>query len=160
MLDAAKKLIDLYDAPEKATLSLAWLKLLLQEGHLDAVQKMDTLLKALLDGESSSFLRSVLLLIDLSKSPELPNGETKAGLKELVLAFVQVSTIDTKEIENIHCLKEHQEIIGRIRTALFEAMNGLAEKIQQLKIENKHFWSTFSPILDSMVEWTEELFLI
>lgn len=157
-IDSVKKLVELYDSAERKGLQVSWVKTLAEHGKLDELDKMDVKYKSVMDREAGALLRSYSLLSDLVQDKaafQAFETDSKAGLKDLTLAFVQVSKLAVDDVVAIPGLADAGTAISELQQKLTKAIAQLKTQLQKLKDETGPIHEMLKGVTDAVSTWDQ-----
>ena len=154
----ASLLVKLFDMPSKNDLQVAWMKILLREGKFDAVKTMDSVCKALLDSQASSFLRAMTVMLSLQegKAAETLDVQTQAGRKEAITQYAQIATFNLQEIpSDVNGLGDCAKLIETVVKAAEDALGVIADGLSAEKEQVQATYKKYQPIVQGVMDWDE-----
>ena len=151
-------LVRLYQSPERQQLQAGWCRLLIPQG----LENLDPVVKSLMDADALAFIRGLEVLKSLMPKDgngtpldNLPELTTKEGLKELLLRYVQVSSISIPDAEAVG-VQDLPQIETTLRNCLESTLDTLRESIETIKDQLMPFFMKVNSITASIQTWDED----
>lgn len=164
LIQSLKHLLRIYDLPSRKSLQTGWIKVLLRNGTtVDTFQSMDAKQKSHIDPDGSVLLRSLSLAVELGVSKDQDSKldmESKTGIKELVLRFVQLAKINMEELQTFPGLSDSGKQFGELCTALESVLVKKRETMEALRKKASAAYESFGQIVNAATSWTEAVVVV
>lgn len=167
---AAAKMLDVYRSEASATLQSSFVKILLEKGRLEDIVAFDSRFVKLMDKEASALVRGVTIVKRIQDSVSNTEGEklcelsdldSKAGVRDAVMNFTQVSKVLAKlnmRTDDLQTagLGKALTIQKEFQDHLVGSMSAIAEKLKQEKFDAKPTHEHFGSLVDLAIKWEED----
>ena len=162
LLAAGRKLIEIFDGPQRLVIQESWLKAMLRDGKRADLELLDSTVICVLDTAAGEFWRAVQCVGEASEREAkfLPNeGEkldlSKGNLKDLAMYCVQLQTVSAPEMHRLG-LPDVADKQAAARSHLKDAFTSLCEEVAATRESLSSPYTSFKNIRAAVQEWNED----
>ena len=139
-------------------MQVAWIRLLIQNGHRDDLLALDSSQKTAMESDASSLLGKIGGIIEINNLKSVGEGLTmpsRTGLRELMSRVVQVqsATPDIMELAGIPELEEKKRLALELLT---NSLGMMTTELKDVKQSMESYTSQFVAILSAVETWNED----